>query len=137
MIINTKMQIDDDLVYTIKEQMTDTYSGGFYNNSYAGKVKPKVTQFNSGDYGFILDLEPYTAEYRSNDFNVYLYKFNKYWRLQFNLEFTWGSSTQEYTLNLFREAPRERVSLKEENNNEKMVTNKYFGDNKRFFDFLR
>lgn len=110
MIINTKMQIDDDLVYTIKEQMTDTYSGGFYNDLYAGKIKPKVTHFNSGDYGFILDLEPYTAEYRKNDFSVYFYRYKNFWRLQFNLEFTWGSSTQEYTVNLFREATQKETS---------------------------
>lgn len=109
MVINTKMQIDDDLVYTIKEQMTDTYSGGFYNDLYAGKVKPKVTHFNSGDYGFILDLEPYTSEYRKNDFSIYFYRYKNYWRLQFNLEYTWGSSAQEYTVNLFREANQEEV----------------------------
>lgn len=104
MIIKTKMKIDDDLIYEINEQMTDTYSGGFYNDLYTGKVKPKVTRFNSGKYGFILDLVPYNSDYRENDYSVYFYKYKNYWRLQFNLTF---GSTQKYTLNLYREDSEE------------------------------
>lgn len=110
MIINTKMKILNNLAYTIQEQMTDTYAGGFYNDLYSGEVKPEITKFKSGDYGFILNLKSWGDPYKKNDFSVYFYRYKNFWRLQFNLEFTWGSSTQEYTINLFREATQEETS---------------------------
>lgn len=119
MIINTKMKILNNLAYTIQEQMTDTYAGGFYNDLYSGEVKPVITKFKSGEYGFILNLKPWGSPYKENDFSVYFYRYENYWRLQFNLEFTWGSSTQNYTLNLFREAKFEKVN---ENNIEEELS---------------
>jgi hypothetical protein len=107
MIINTKMKILNNLAYTIQEQMTDTYAGGFYNDLYSGEVKPEITKFKSDGYGFILNLKPWGAPYKKNDFSVYFYRFEKYWRLQFNL--TYGS-TQQYTLNLFRETNQGETS---------------------------
>lgn len=119
MIINTKMKILQNLAYTIQEQMTDTYAGGFYSDLYSGEVKPVITKFKSGEYGFILNLKPWGSPYKKNDFSVYFYRYANYWRLQFNLEFTWGSSTQNYTLNLFREAKFEKVN---ENNIEEELS---------------
>jgi hypothetical protein len=110
MIINTKMKILNNLAYTIQEQMTDTYVGGSYRDLFSGQVKSTITKFRSGDYGFILKLSPWGSPYKKNDFSVYFYRYKNFWRLQFNLEFTWGSSTQEYTINLFREATQEETS---------------------------
>lgn len=109
MIISTKMKILNNLTYSIQEQMTDTYAGGFYNDLYSGELRPEITKFNSGEFGLTLNLKSFGKPYRSNDFSVYFYRYKNYWRLQFNLEFTWGSSTQEYTINLFREANQEEI----------------------------
>ena len=109
MITNGKMEIFKNLHYNIQIQNVDTYGYGFKSDYFTGSIDPQFTKFDSGIYGFILNLNSVGNSFGES---AYFYTYDKYWVLQFNMKST---NNQNWVLKLLRSA-RKKSLISDENN---------------------